>query len=77
MISNIYTKVYQSYGKKLKINKIIIEDYKHKNGYPVFEQNSFSKASTVIYKNGLDFIRLMKWLAYYDLFLMKITTIMT
>ena len=34
--------------------------------YPNFEQNHFSMTSTGIYKIAHDFIRLMKWICYYD-----------
>ena len=33
---------------------------------PNFEQNKYSITSTGIYKNGLDCIRLMKRICYYD-----------
>ena len=36
------------------------------NEYPDFEQDVFSRTATVINKSGLDSIKLMKWLAFYE-----------
>ena len=33
---------------------------------PNFEQNHYSKTSKGIYKTAHDFIKLMKWICYYD-----------
>ena len=33
---------------------------------PEFQQSYYSKTSIIIYKNGHDSFRLMKWLGYYD-----------
>ena len=52
--------------KKLGINITVIEKYKDMLGNPDFEQNYYSRTAKCIYKIGHDFIRLMKWLTYYD-----------
>ena len=52
--------------KKLKINNILIEKYKDMLENPDAEQDYWSKTAMGIYKIGLDSIRLMTWLAYYD-----------
>ena len=53
-------------NKKLKINNTLREIYKNMLENPDFEQNSWSRTSTGIYKIGHDSIRLMKWICYYD-----------
>ena len=53
-------------NKKLKLNNILIENYKDMMKNPNFEQNNYSITSTGIYKIGHDSIRLMKWICYYD-----------
>ena len=53
-------------NKKLKINNILIEIYKDMLKNPDFEQNSWSRTATGIYKIGHDSIRLMKWICHYD-----------
>ena len=54
--------------KKVKINKILIENYKYMIENPDFEQGYWSRTAIGIYKMGHDTIRLMKSLAYYDRF---------
>ena len=34
--------------------------------YPDFEQEYWSRTAIGLYKNGHDFITLMKWISYYD-----------
>ena len=53
-------------NKKLKINNILIENYKDMIKNPDFEQNYWSRTATGIYKRGHDSIRIMKWICYYD-----------
>ena len=53
-------------NKKLKINNTIIEIYKDMLKNPNFEQNKYSITSTGIYRIGHDYIRLMKWICYFD-----------
>ena len=53
-------------NKKLKINNILIEKYKDMVKNPEFEQDYWSRTASGIYKIGLDSIRLMKWICYYD-----------
>ena len=59
-----YDKIYEVSStlknKKSKINNILIEKYKNKTENPDFEQNSWSKTATGVYKIGHDSIRLMK-----------------
>ena len=50
------------------MNKIVIEQFKDMNENSDFEQDLWSRTATSTYKTGLDSIRLMKWLAYYDRF---------
>ena len=68
--ANDYNKIYEILStlknKKLKINIISIEKYKNMLENPDFEQNSWSRTATGIYKIGHDSIRLMKWICYYD-----------
>ena len=53
-------------NKKLKINNILIEEYKNMLENSDFEQNKYSITSTGIYKIGYDCIRLIKWICFYD-----------
>ena len=53
-------------NKKLKRNIILIEKYKNMLENSDFEQKYWSRTATGIYKIGLDSIRLMKWICYYD-----------
>ena len=53
-------------NKQLKVNNILIENYKNMLEFPDFEQNHYSVTSTGIYRIGHDSIRLMKWLIYRD-----------
>ena len=53
-------------NKKLKINNTLIEIYKDMLESPNFEQNLWSRTATGVYRIGLDSIRLMKWICYYD-----------
>ena len=46
-------------NKKLKINNILFEKYKDLLKNPDFEQNSWSRTATGVYKIGHDSIRLM------------------
>ena len=52
--------------KKLKINNILIENYKNMLENPNFEQDYWSGTAIGIYKIGHDSIRLMKWICNYD-----------
>ena len=51
---------------KLKTNNTLIEIYKDMIIHPDFEKDYWSRTSQGIYKIGHDFIRLMKWICYYD-----------
>ena len=51
----------------LKINNNLIEKYKDKLENPDFEQNIYSRTAIGIYKKWNDSIKLMKWLACYDM----------
>ena len=53
-------------NRKLKVNNAIIERYKDMLKNSDFEQNYWSKTSQGVYKIGLDSLRLMKWICYYD-----------
>ena len=67
--SDDFGKIYEflsTLKEKLKINNILIEKYKDMLENPNFEQNKYSLTSTGIYKIAQDFIRLMKWIRYYD-----------
>ena len=55
-------------NKKLKINDILIEEYKKMLENPDFEQDYWSRKGEGVYKIGHDSIRLMKWLIYHDRF---------
>ena len=48
------------------MNNILNEKHKDVLGNPDFEQDFYSITALVIYKIRQDFIRLMRWLAYYD-----------
>ena len=67
---DVYDEIYEVLStlknKKLKVNNIIIEIYKDMIKNPDFEQNYWSRTATGIYKIGLDSIRLMKWICYFD-----------
>ena len=53
-------------NKKFSINNILIEKFKVFLKNTSFEQDYYSRTAIAIYEIGHDFIRLMKWLAYYD-----------
>ena len=65
-----YDKIYEVLSKfknkKLKINNILIENYKDMLENPDFEQDYWSRTAIGRYKIGHDSVRLLKWLAYYD-----------
>ena len=53
-------------NENLKINNILIEKYKEMIEYRDFEQDSWSRTASGIYKIGHDCIRLKKLIYYYD-----------
>ena len=53
-------------NKKIKINSILIEEYKKTLENSNFEQDFWSRTAEGIYKIGHYSIRLMKWIYYYD-----------
>ena len=65
-----YDKLYEVLStlrnKKIKINNVLIENYKDMLEDLDFEQDYWSKTAEVIYKIGHDTFRLMKGLSYYD-----------
>ena len=67
-----YDKIYEVLStlknKKLKVNNILNEKYKHMLENSDFEQDHRSKTAENFHKIGHDSIRLMKWLIFYDRF---------
>ena len=62
----IYKRLTTLKNKKLKLNNILIENYKDMTINPDFEQDYWSRTARSIYKVGHDSVRLMKWICYYD-----------
>ena len=67
---NDYNKIYEVLStlrnKKVKINNILIENFKDMLHNLDFEQDHWSKTAESIFKNAHDGIRITKWLIYYD-----------
>ena len=53
-------------NKELKINSILIENYKKMLEIFDFEQSYWSRTAEGIYRIGHDSIRLVRWICYYD-----------
>ena len=74
---NNFDKIYDASStiKKLKINKILIEEYKDMLENPDFGQNYWSKTANGINRNEHDGIRTLEWICYYDRSFYKIKII--